>query len=70
MPNKLGTVEFLEIDNNDRFYILGENVPDAWHQSSTFVARYASSGTLEGVYELPLEDTPVTRRFVTVSRRW
>jgi hypothetical protein len=68
VPNKLGTVEFLEIDNNDRFYILGENVPDEWHQSTTFVARYASSGALEGVYELPLEGTPVTRRFVTISR--
>jgi len=68
VPNKLGTVEFLEIDNNERFYILGENVPDEWHQSTTFVARYASSGALEGVYELPLEGTPVTRRFVTISR--
>ena len=58
MPNKLGTVEFLEIDNNDRFYILGENVPDEWHQSTTFVARYASNGALEGVYELPLEEHP------------
>lgn len=28
VPNKLGTVEFLEIDNSDRFYVLGENVPD------------------------------------------
>jgi hypothetical protein len=31
------------------------------------VARYASNGKLEGVYELPLENTPLTRRFVTVS---
>ena len=31
------------------------------------MARYASSGELEGVYELPLEGTPVTRRFVTIS---
>ena len=67
VPNKLGTVEFLEIDNNDRFYVLGEDVPDSGQQSSTFVARYASSGALEGVYELPLENTPLTRRFVTVS---
>jgi hypothetical protein len=60
-------VEFLEIDNSDRFYILGENVPDSGRQASTFVARYASNGKLEGVYELPLENTPLTRRFVTIS---
>ena len=67
VPNKLGTVEFLEIDNSDRFYVLGENVPDSGRQSSTFVARYASNGKLEGIYELPLENTPLTRRFVTIS---
>lgn len=67
VPNKLGTVEFLEIDNSDRFYVLGENVPDSGRQASTFVARYASNGKLEGVYELPLENTPLTRRFVTIS---
>jgi hypothetical protein len=67
VPNKLGTVEFLDIDNSDRFYVLGENVPDSGRQASTFVARYASSGKLEGVYELPLEGTPLTRRFVTIS---
>jgi hypothetical protein len=67
VPHKLGTVEFLEIDSNDRFYVLGEDVPDGSQQPSTFVARYAPGGALEGVYELPLENTPVTRRFVTVS---
>jgi len=67
VPNKLGTVEFLEIDNSDRFYVLGENVPDSGRRASTFVARYASNGKLEGIYELPLENTPLTRRFVTIS---
>ena len=67
VPNRLGTVEFLEIDNSDRFYVLGENVPESGRQSSTFVARYASNGKLEGIYELPLENTPLTRRFVTIS---
>ena len=67
VPHRLGTVEFLEIDNNDQFYVLGEDVPDSGQQPSTFVARYAPGGALEGVYELPLENTPVTRRFVTVS---
>lgn len=67
VPNRLGTVEFLEIDNSDRFYILGENIPEGGKRASTFVARYASNGKLEGVYELPLENTPLTRRFVTIS---
>jgi hypothetical protein len=67
VSNKLGTVEFLEIDNSDRFYVLGENIPDSGRRASTFVARYASNGKLEGIYELPLENTPLTRRFVTVS---
>ena len=67
VPNKLGTVEFLEIDDSDRFYVLGENVPDSGRRASTFVARYASNGKLEGIYELPLENTPLTRRFVTIS---
>jgi hypothetical protein len=67
VPNKLGAVEFLEIDNSDRFYVLGENVPESGKQPSTFVARYAGNGKLEGVYELPLENLPLTRRFVTIS---
>jgi hypothetical protein len=67
VPNRLGTVEFLEIDNSDRFYVLGENIPDNGKRASTFVARYAANGKLEGVYELPLENTPLTRRFVTIS---
>ncbi|MCK1745103.1 hypothetical protein IVA80_30880 [Bradyrhizobium sp. 139] len=65
--NQLGTVEFLEVDNSDRFYVLAEDVPPSGKAASTFVARYAANGRLEGIYELPLENTPLTRRFVTVS---
>lgn len=65
--NQLGTVEFLEIDNSDRFYVLAEDIPQSGKNASTFVARYAANGRLEGIYELPLENTPLTRRFVTVS---
>jgi hypothetical protein len=35
--------------------------------AATFVARYALSGELEGIYELPLANTPLNRRFVTIS---
>jgi hypothetical protein len=65
--NQLGAVEFLEIDNSDRFYVLAEDIPPSGKNASTFVARYASNGRLEGIYELPLENAPLTRRFVTVS---
>jgi hypothetical protein len=65
--NQLGTVEFLEIDNSDRFYVLAEDIPPSGKNASTFVARYAANGRLEGIYELPLENTPLTRRFVTIS---
>ncbi|WP_461355399.1 hypothetical protein [Bradyrhizobium sp. USDA 4454] len=65
--NQLGTVEFLEIDNSDRFYVLAEDIPPSGKNAATFVARFAANGRLEGIYELPLENTPVTRRFVTVS---
>jgi hypothetical protein len=65
--NRLGAVEFLEIDNNDRIYILAENIPDVSSGAATFVARYALNGELEGIYELPLANTPLTRRFVTIS---
>lgn len=67
VKDKLGAVEFLEIDNNDRIYILAENVPDQATNAATFVARFSLNGDLDGIYELPLEDTPITRRFVTVS---
>jgi hypothetical protein len=65
--DQLGTVEFLEIDNSDRFYVLAEDIPPSGKNASTFVARYAANGRLEGIYQLPLENTPLTRRFVTVS---
>jgi hypothetical protein len=65
--DRLGAVEFLEIDNSDRLYILAENIPDASSGAATFVARYTLNGDLEGIYELPLANTPLTRRFVTIS---
>jgi hypothetical protein len=65
--DRLGTVEFLEIDNSDRLYVLAEEIPASGKRARTFVARYASNGKFEGVYELPLSNTPLTRRFVTIS---
>jgi hypothetical protein len=65
--DRLGAIEFLEIDNKDRLYVLAENIPDTSSGAASFVARYALNGELEGIYELPLANTPMTRRFVTIS---
>jgi hypothetical protein len=65
--NRLGTVEFLEIDNSGRLYVLAEDIPESTRQASTFVVRYKPDGKLEGIYELPLGNTPLTRRFVAIS---
>jgi hypothetical protein len=67
VQGRLGAVEFLEIDYSNRLYVLAEDIPNSVEGAATFVARYAASGKLEGIYELPLTNTPLTRRFVTVS---
>jgi hypothetical protein len=64
---RLGAVEFLEIDYANRLYVLAEDIPSSATEAVTFVARYTSNGKLEGIYELPLANTPLTRRFVTIS---
>jgi hypothetical protein len=58
--SRLGDVEVLNIDKQGRVYVLAENIPELGASASTFVARYASAGSLEGIYELPL--TSATRR--------
>lgn len=67
VKGRLGAVEFLEIDYAGRLYVLAEDIPNSAKDAITFVARFAPSGKLEGVYELPLANTPLTRRFVTIS---
>ena len=66
--DRLGAVEFLEIDHQGRMFVLAENVPTVSTGAVAFVARYSPAGALEGIYELPLNNqTPLSRRFVTVS---
>ena len=65
--DRLGTVEFLEIDHTGRMFVFAENIPKTASRAAAFVARYSGAGVLEGVYELPLADVPLSRRFVTVS---
>ena len=47
--------------------MFAENIPVSAGIAGAFVARYAATGALEGVYELPLSNVPLSRRFVTVS---
>ena len=65
--DQLGAVEFLEIDHSGRMFVLAENIPNSLWGAGAFVARYSPSGALEGIYELPLSNVPLSRRFVTVS---
>jgi len=66
--DRLGAVEFLEIDDHNRLFVLAENIPAAATGAAAFVARYSPAGALEGIYELPLTNQiPLSRRFVTVS---
>lgn len=65
--DRLGAVEFLEIDHTGRMFLFAENIPNLARTAGAFVARYSSAGQLEGVYELPLLNVPLSRRFVTVS---
>ena len=67
--NKLGTVELLNVDKQGRAFVLAENIPtDYLDQASIFGARFAPAGTLDGVYELPLNSSvAISRRFVTIS---
>ncbi len=69
VPGRLGTIAFLNSDKTGRFFVLAEDVPESMSDSAfAFVARYSAKGALEGVYELPLDQTVgVSRRAVTVS---
>ena len=65
--DRLGAVEFLEIDNNSRFFMFVENLPPNSGRAAAFVTRHSPTGALEGIYELPLSNVPLSRRFVAVT---
>jgi hypothetical protein len=65
--DRVGAVEFLEVDNSGRMVVFAENIPASSGGAGAFVARYSAAGALEGIYELPLSNVPLSRRFVTVS---
>src|SRR5690606_13203320 len=62
VKDRLGAVEFLEIDHQNRMFVFGENIPREARNAVAFVARYSPAGVLEGIYELPLSDVPLSRR--------
>jgi hypothetical protein len=65
--DRLGAIEFLEIDNTGRMFVFAEDIPASFGNAGAFVARYSAAGALDGIYELPLSNVPLSRRFVTVS---
>jgi hypothetical protein len=67
--DRIGVVEFLEIDNGGRMFVLTENVPTSAKQtSSAFVVRYSAQGVQEAVYDIPLsESVALSRRFIAIS---
>lgn len=69
VSDKLGAVEFLDVDQQGRMYVLAENIPTVTIDgASTFIARFSRAGALEGLFELPLTPSvALSRRFATVS---
>jgi len=67
LRERLGSVEFLEVDNNGRMFMFVESIPNNSTRATAFVTRHSATGALEGIYELPLSNVPLSRRFVAVT---
>jgi hypothetical protein len=67
--DRLGLVEFLEIDNAGRMFVLTENIPtNSSRPASAFVVRFSAQGVQESVYDIPLEESvALSRRFIAIS---
>ncbi len=67
--DRIGAVEFLEIDNSGRMFVLTENIPNnAKRAAAAFVVRFSPQGVQESVYDIPLQDSvALSRRFVAIS---
>jgi hypothetical protein len=65
----IGLVEFLEIDNGGRMFVLTENIPpNARRPSAAFVVRFSARGEMESVYDIPLQQSvALSRRFIAIS---
>lgn len=67
--DRIGAVEFLEIDNHGRMFVLAEDIPtNAKHPSGAFVVRYSPEGIEESVYDIPLQESvTLSRQFIAIS---
>jgi hypothetical protein len=69
VQDRIGAVEFLEIDNTGRLFVLTENIPtNGKRPSAAFVVRFSPQGAMEAVYDIPLDQSvALSRRFIAVS---
>src|SRR4051794_2360937 len=67
--DRIGIVEFLEIDNAGRMFVLTENIPATPRRpASAYVIRYSPQGVQESVYDIPFSDSvALSRRFIAIS---
>jgi hypothetical protein len=67
--DRIGIVEFLDIDNAGKMFVLTENIPTRTNRrASAYVVRYSSKGVQESVYDIPFSETlALSRRFITIS---
>jgi hypothetical protein len=67
--DRIGIVEFLEIDNAGRMFVLTENIPtNSSRRASAYVVRYSPNGIQDSVYDIPFSETlALSRRFIAIS---
>jgi hypothetical protein len=67
--DRIGVVEFLEIDNSGRMFVLTENIPNnSKRAAAAFVVRFSPQGLQESIYDIPLQDSvALSRRFIAIS---
>lgn len=67
--DRIGVVEFLEIDNSGRMFVLTENIPNnSKRPSAAFVVRFSPQGVQESIYDIPLQESvSLSRRFIAIS---
>jgi hypothetical protein len=67
--DRIGIVEFLEIDNSGRMFVLTENIPTSSKRpASAYVVRFSPQGVQENVYDIPFGDSvALSRRFIAIS---
>ena len=67
--DRIGVVEFLEIDNSGRMFVLTENIPNnSKRPSAAFVVQFSPQGVQESIYDIPLQESvSLSRRFIAIS---